>query len=113
MPFIDGKHVTNEEWMAVKGGPVGWKEATGWKDGEPASSSPSVASELAEVVPTASGEATPPKTRRPREKKEQAEAAIEAATGVVVDLDEADASLTDLSGIADFDAEIEGEPDGK
>ena len=84
MPYFQGRKVTNEEWVAARqtGEPIGWKAATGWKDGDPA---------VDDAAP-----APAPVRQTARAKKAEAAAALAAITGLAIDLDD---YLTDLSGV--------------
>jgi len=84
MPYLNGKKVSNAEWIAAKnaGNKPGWKEAFGYNDGSEES-----AEESAPVV-----ESAPARTRRPRTRKAQTEAAVAAVTGLDIDLDDDESS---------------------
>lgn len=80
LPFYQGRKVTNDEWVALRSGDaVDWKEATGYNDGSEAAS---------EATAEATEPVKKPRSRRSASKKAQAEAAIVAATGQDIDLDD-------------------------
>lgn len=78
MPYLNGRKVSNEEWIAAKSGePVGWMEVAGYKYGDDVP-------EPEEEQPPAP---EPPKKRRGRARTAQAEAAIAEAVGLDISLD--------------------------
>ena len=73
MPYLNGKKVSNAEWLAAKAGPVDWKEATGYNDGQ-------------DPVAEAPATEEPKPKRRRGTKKADAEDALKAITGLDINL---------------------------
>jgi hypothetical protein len=100
MPYLDGKRVTNEEWIIARGGNpqgVDWKAATGWREEGEGESEP-----LPRLTPEPTEDMAPAPKRRTRAKRAAAEAAIAAAVGVTVDLSDADVTL-DVENLIELD----------
>lgn len=75
MPFINGKRVTNAEFIRHNSGEaVGWRDAFGYADGSPAEQAPEPVEE-------------PRTPRRRGSRKKAAEAALNAVTGLDITLD--------------------------
>jgi hypothetical protein len=78
MPYLNGKKVTNEEWLAATQAPAqGWKDAFGYDDGT-------------DPVDEPVAEEPPKPKRRGRGKKAEVEAVVADVTGLDITLDDDD-----------------------